>query len=358
LTRLRTARILRKTRPCDLVEVQMMNLVTGATGLLGSHIVEQLAQRNEPVRALVRAASDLAWLRAQPVELVEGDVTDRQSLERACRGVDCVYHAAAQVGDWGPWDQFVRVTTDGTANILAAARNAGVKRFVHISSISAYGHVDGDGLVLDETAPLGQNVHRWSYYTRAKVIAEHLVWDAHHRDGLAATVIRPSWLYGPRDRATIGRLVNLIRTGRAKLIGSGENRMNLAYAGNVADGCVMAGRSDVAIGQAYNCSSDGAITQREFFDLLADSLGVARVTKRVPYGVAYGAGFVLECVGHLLRSRRPPMVTRYAVWLAGRRCFFETKKIREQLGWRPRVSYEEGIPLTVRWYLDKEGGEA
>lgn len=333
-----------------------MNLVTGATGLLGSHIVEQLVRRSQPVRALVRANSDTNWLKGRPVELIEGDITDPVSLENACRGVECVYHAAAQVGDWGAWKQFVRVTIDGTANMLAAALAAGVKRFVHISSISTYGQVDGNGLVLDETAPLGQNVHHWSYYTRSKIAAEELVWQAYHHHDLPVTVIRPSWLYGPRDRVTIGRIVEMVRTGKAKILGAGDNRMNLVYAGNVAEACILAGDSPDAVGQAYNCSSDGTITQREYFDALAAALGVPRVTRRVPFRVAYGVGFVLECIGHLLRAKKPPMVTRYAVWLMGRRCFFETAKIREQLGWQPSVSYEEGLPMTVQWYLQEIEG--
>ena len=336
-----------------------MNLITGATGLLGSHIVEQLAIRSRPVRALVRPGADVAWLKTQPVELVEGDLTDPDSLARACDGVECVYHAAARVGDWGPWRDFVRISIDGTANILAAAIAAKVKRFIHISSISTYGHIKTDGLVLDESAPPGvpgRNVHRWAYYTRSKILADELVWQAHHRDGLPVTFVRPSWIYGPRDRATIARLIRLIRTKRAKILGRGDNRMNVVYAGNVAEACILAADSEEAVGQAYNCSHDGEITQQEYFDAIADALGAPRVKRHVPFGVAYGLGFVLECVGHLLRLRRPPMVTRYAVWLTGRRCFFKSRKIREQLGFRPTMSYQQGIPLTVQWYLQQVEG--
>ncbi len=331
-----------------------MNLVTGATGLLGSHIVEQLVRRGMAVRSLVRASTDRSWLETQGVEIVAGDVTDRGSLDRACQGVSCVFHAAARVGDWGPWDEFVRVTIDGTRNLIGAAEAAGVKRFIHVSSISVYGHVDGDGLVLDETAPLGANLYRWSYYSRAKVAAERLVWQAHREGRIQATVIRPSWLYGPRDRATIGRMVRLIRQNKAKLIGDGQNRLNVTYAGNVAEAAVLASTTDRAIGEAYNCSNDGILTQLQYLNMMAESLGAPPVTKKVPYKVAHAAAFVLECIGRLCRFRNPPMVTRYAVWLIGRRCFFETNKAREHLNWQPRVTYEEGIPLTIRWYREQE----
>ena len=240
-----------------------------------------------------------------------------------------------------------------------AAAGAGVRRFLHISSISAYGHPDGDGLVLDETAPLGQGLHRWSYYSRAKVEAEKLVWAAHSSGRIPVTVIRPSWLYGPRDRATMGRLIASIRQGKAKLIGRGDNRLNVVHAGNVAEAAILAAESDAAVGQAYNCSSDGVLTQEQYFNRVAAALGEPPVVRRVPYRVARTAALILECIGHLFRTVRPPLVTRYSVWLIGRRCFFDCTKARQQLGWESTVSYEEGIPAAVEDYLRQHGaGEA
>ncbi|MCJ7543494.1 MAG: NAD-dependent epimerase/dehydratase family protein, partial [Phycisphaerae bacterium] len=244
----------------------MTNLVTGGTGLLGSHIIEKLLARGEPVRALVRSGSDTSVLDGWKVQTAFGDVTDPASLASAMRGVGTVYHAAAQVGDWGPWGQFVAVTIDGTANMLAAAREAGVHRFLHVSSISSYGHPDGEGLVLDESAPLGVNLHRWSYYSRAKVEAEKLVRAAWDRRELPITIVKPSWLYGPRDRASMPRLIRAIRAGKAKIIGDGKNRLNLTYAGNQAEGCILAATSERAIGQTYNLSNDGEITLSEYFN--------------------------------------------------------------------------------------------
>jgi nucleoside-diphosphate-sugar epimerase len=329
-----------------------MNLVTGGTGLLGSHIVEQLRKRERPVRCLVRRGSDTSWLQSQGVELTVGDLNDIESLRKACEGVQVIYHSAARVGDWGPWDEFVTYTINGTANLVDAAHQAGVDRFIHISSISAYGHVNGDGLVLDETAPLGRCLNKWSYYSRAKVEAENIVWQAHRDGKIKLTVIRPSWLYGPRDRATLARMVRAIRRRKAKLIGKGDNRLNVVYAGNVAEACIAAADSDKAIGQAYNCSNDGLMTQAEYFNRVAAALGEPPVTKSVPYKVAYNAAFLLECVGHLFKRERPPLVTRYSVWLMGRKSFFSAEKARRELNWQPTVTYEQGIPMTVQWYLE------
>jgi nucleoside-diphosphate-sugar epimerase len=287
-----------------------------------------------------------------PVEVVFGDVTDPKSIAAAMDGVKYVYHAAARVGDWGPWHEFQAITIDGTQNMLDCAERAGVQRFLHISSISVYGYVDGEGRSFDETAPLGHNVYRWAYYTRAKVEAEKRVWATHKRGALPCTVIRPSWLYGERDRMTIGRLINNLRRGKAKLIGDGDNRLNVVHAANVAEATILAVDNAVAIGEGYNCSNDGVLTQKQYFNNVAQAAGAPAVTRCVPYRVAYSAAFVFECLYRLFRSKKPPIVTRYSVWLIGRRCFFETKKARDQLGWKSRITYEDGIPAAVQDHVN------
>lgn len=332
-----------------------MNLVTGATGLLGSHIVEQLRERGRPVRVLVRRGSDRSWLEGQDVEFVEGDLNDRASLERACAGVENIYHSAARVGDWGPWDEFVQYTIEGTRNLADAAFKAGVQRFLHISSISAYGHPNIEGLVLDETAPLGVNLHKWSYYSRAKVEAEKMLWAMHKAGQIKLTVIRPSWLYGPRDRATLPRLARMLHARKTRILGDGENRLNVAYAGNVAECAILAVDSPQAVGQAYNCCSDGELRQKQWMNMLAAELGAPPVTRHIPYKVAYNFAFVLECIGHAFKLRKPPMITRYAVWLMGRRCYFSADKARRDLGWTPTVSYAEGVKKTIAWLREQKG---
>ncbi len=334
-----------------------MNLVTGATGLLGSHMVEQLRLRGRPVRVLVRPDSDRTWLKPQGVEFVEGDLSDRASLQKACAGAKAIYHAAARVGDWGPWPEFVAITIDGTRNLAEAAASAQCERFLHISSISTYGHPDGEGVVLDETAPLGAHLHHWSYYSRAKVEAEKLLWAMHEAGRIRLTVIRPSWLYGPRDRATIFRLSRLLREGKVKILGDGENRLNVVYAGNVAEGAILAVDSPKAAGQAYNCSNDGVMKQKQWLNLLAGELGAPPVDKHVPYKVAYAAAFVLECIGHAFKLKNPPMITRYAVWLMGRRCFFSAEKARRELDWQSTVPYEEGVKKTIAWLREQESDQ-
>lgn len=330
-----------------------MNLVTGATGLLGSHIAETLVRNGQDVRVLVRATSDTRFLDSLGVEKIVGDLNDLASLEAACKGVDAVYHSAARVGDWGPWHEFKRDTIDATENLARAAQKASVRRFVHVSSISAYGHPNGKQLVLDETAQLGCNVNRWSYYTIAKVAAEKLLWQMHEKEKFPLTVIRPSWIYGLRDRTSIARLHRMITTGRIKILGNGTNRLNTIYAGNIADACLLAAGNENALGQAYNVSNDGEITQQEYLSRWAAAFECPPPKRHVPYWLAYSLGFDCECIGRLFRSKKPPFVTRYSVWLMGRDVFFSAEKARKQLGWQSKISYDEGIKMTAQWFLQQ-----
>lgn len=330
-------------------------VVTGGTGLLGSHIAEALRRQGYPVRALARSGSDASFLRRIGAEVVPGDLSDAGALVRLCDGADAVYHAAARVGDWGPWSEFVEYSIEGTRRLIDAAAQARVRRFLHISSISVYGHLDGEGRVFDEREPLGQNLYRWSYYSRAKVEAEKLAWEAHRAGRVALTVIRPSWMYGERDRATLPRLMDSIRRGKLRLIGDGENRLNLTNAANVGEAAVLAANHDRAVGEAYNCCHDGVITQKTFFNAVAAAMGAPAITRRVPYAVARRLAFALECAGHLLKRKKPPLITRYSVWLMGRRCFFECRKLKEQLGWSSRIGYAEGVPAAVREQLGRAG---
>jgi nucleoside-diphosphate-sugar epimerase len=330
------------------------DLVTGATGMLGSHIAERLVARGRRVRALVRPGSDTRFLWELGVDLVTGDLTDPESCTLAVRGVQVLYHAAAKVGDWGPWREFQSGCIDATRNLAAAAAAARVGRFLHISSTSAYGHPDEGGPPIDETAPMGKNMWVWDAYTRSKVESEKILWQLAQEQGLPVTVIRPSWLYGERDRTTTARLVSRLRQRRVLLIGRGDNPLSAVYAGIVADAAILAASDAASAGEAYNVTNQGPITQRAFMNLLAEAAGAPPVRRRAPYRLAYAASFLFEAKGRLLRQKRPPWVTRYATWLLGRDLEYSTEKARTRLGWAPSLSYRESIERTVRWLDEVE----
>src|SRR3990170_5145153 len=151
----------------------MRVLVTGASGFIGSHIVERLVAAGDSVRAFVRPSSDVSYLRALGVELAFGDITDPASLSPAMDGIEAVYHAAAAVTDWGPWRLFRSVTIEGTGSVLEAAARANVGRFLHVSTDGVYAHSQL-GKPMTEETPLETRFAGWDYYRRSKLAAERL----------------------------------------------------------------------------------------------------------------------------------------------------------------------------------------
>jgi nucleoside-diphosphate-sugar epimerase len=328
-----------------------LNVVTGATGLLGSHVAEKLIARGERVRALVRPAGDTTFLQQLGVELVTGDLADRESLRQVVDGADVVYHCAARVGDWGPWKLFREQIVDATANLLDACRAASVGRVLHTSSVIVYGHPKVRSDFFTEDEPLGQHPWVWDYYCRAKIKAEEL-YQHYERPW---TIVRPSWIYGERDRTTLPRVLTALAAGRVLIVGRGDNLLNVIYAGDVADGMILAANNPAAVGRMYNLSSEGEVTQRWFIDHLCEKLDAPPVRRHVAYRIAFWAGFMAEVGCRALRFRKPPHLTRYAVALIARPTRFSIERAKNELGWMPKVGVAEGFRRVLNWYSEVVG---
>lgn len=326
--------------------------MTGATGLLGSHIAERLVKRGDRVRALTRLDSKTGFLERLGVEIVRGDLTNPLDCRKALEGVDLVFHSAAKVGDWGTWPEFQRGCLDATETLAKAATQAKVERFLHISSTSAYGHPVEGGPPIDESAPLGVNLWPvWDYYTISKVECERILGRLADESGLRLSIIRPSWLYGERDRTTMPRLISRIRKRGIPLIGKGDNPLSAVYAGNVADAALLAADDPGSVGEAYNVTHQGPITQREYFELLAELCQGFSPRRKHRYRLVFGVALALEAQGKLFGRKTPPLITRYATWLMGRYLSYSTEKAQTKLGWKPALGYRESLERTVRWYF-------
>ncbi|MEO8622277.1 MAG: NAD-dependent epimerase/dehydratase family protein, partial [bacterium] len=227
-------------------------LVTGATGLVGMHVVQRLQRDGWRVRALVRDPVRAASLRRSGVELAIGDVLEPSGFSLAARGCDVLFHAAAAVTPAGGWEGFRRPNVDGTRNAIEAAAAAGA-RMVHVSSVAVYGgstrYRDG-ALTSEDTALAPLAEHSW--YARSKRESEALVLDAHRDGRIWATAVRPDVIYGRYDRQFVPRLAPMLRRGFVPIIGDGSTTLAIVHAENVADGIVRAAMTDVAGGRAYN----------------------------------------------------------------------------------------------------------
>ncbi len=298
------------------------------------------------VRALARDASDVSHLRGLGIELVRGELEDEASLAGACHGVDVVYHNAARVGDWGRLEEFLEVDVRGTERMIDAAARAGTTRLVHMSSVSVYGFFRIRDQHVTEDLPANPRPWRWDYYGRAKAAAERAVRGAQAEGRIETVILRPSIVYGPRDRAVLPRLVSLLRRRKLRIIGSGENRPHLVYAGDVAEAAVRAGTSDRASGGIYNLDGRRECTQREFFEAVADLCDEPPPTRGIPLEAAYVLALASEAWGHLTRRATPPNLTRYLVILAGGEADFDLSRAKRELEWEPRTPFAQGFKLT------------
>jgi nucleoside-diphosphate-sugar epimerase len=325
----------------------MKALVTGATGFLGSHIVERLVQKGDDVRALVRPSSDTSLLEEWGVELVSGDVEDPKTLAPAMDGVEALYHTAARVTDWGAWGQFKSTTIDGTRNVMAAAVQAGVPRVLQVSTDGVYALSAFDGLVTEDS-PLEKRFGWLDYYRRSKLAAERIARDHAERGKLGLTVVRPGLIFGERDRAMFPGIVAFLKGSSAAYLGRGENSLPYVYVGDVADACILGATSDAAIGQTYNVVSDEPVTQKQVFDTIADAAGLPRPKRHMPTRLVYSIAMAMEAWCVFARRRKAhPDLTRFAVILLAYDFREDASRLRRELGWAPEVPMTEAVRRCV-----------
>lgn len=325
--------------------------VTGATGLIGSHLVEQLIEQGHRVRAIVRAQSDTRHLASLGVELAVADLDDRQALTDCFTGATTVYHCASRMYDWGPWSEFETEIVNPTRTVMRACHDAGVDRVVHISSMAAYGRPRIGQREVTEDEPLAQNLWVGDHYSRAKALSEAIARDTFAR----VTIIRPTWTYGSRERNSFPRILQALEKGKAMLIGSGDNLLNLVHASDVARGCILAANNPAAVGQVYHLASAQLISQRRFYEILSSELGLAPVERRVPLQLAFVAGWTLETLARAL-GRARPFITRHGVSVISRPAAFSTAKAQRELNWHSQIDPEVGLRAMARWFVEQRGG--
>ena len=322
----------------------MKHLVTGATGLIGGHLVRRLLAQGETVRALVRPSSRSTALRELNVELALGDLSDPESVRRALHGVTIVYHCGGLVADWGKRITFYRANIEGTRHVVQAAVSAGVERLVHLSSAAVYGY--RGRVPIDESQPCDS---RHIPYIESKIAAERIVRRAIDEQQLDAVMLRPVMVYGPNCRNYVGEVVRHLRKGSMLLLDGGRHVAGLAYVENVVDACLLAGRARNAHGGVFNICDDLPITWKEYICALADGIGVRRPTRSLPTPLAFMLAACMETTGRMVGLRSRPLLTRLAVLELGRPQRYNISQARRHLGYTPTVSFETAMQATLDW---------
>jgi len=321
-------------------------LITGGTGLVGRHLVAALQKRGDTVRTLVLPNEDTSWLEERGVAVHRGDIREPDTLKAPMRGVDTVFHLAAMMGVWQPFEVYYKVNVGGTENVCRAALAAQVRRLVHVSSWTTYGNNLGQE-VTEDFAPA-----RWNDpYVITKVKGDQLVQRLIAEEKLPATIVRPGTIFGASDRLNFGRTVDRMRVGKNPIIGSGRNLLPLVYITDVVQGLLLCAEKECAVGQAYNITNEPQVTQEEFLRAIAKNLGIATPRLYIPYPMAYALAIAAEQAATVLRSK-DPLVTRHGVTLFGTDNRHSIAKARAELGYAPQVKVREGIRLACDWYRE------
>ncbi|MFL5560689.1 MAG: NAD-dependent epimerase/dehydratase family protein [Gemmatimonadaceae bacterium] len=329
-------------------------LVTGATGLVGSHLTAQLADAGWTVRALVRDPRRAAWLRELGAsDLARGDVLDGESFTAAAAGCDVVFHAAAAITPAaGDWESYRATNIGGTAAAIDAARTSGA-RLLHVSSVAVYGpqgRYRADGQPTTEDLPMPP-IPEHAFYARSKRESEQLVMAAHERGEIWATAVRPDVIYGKRDRQFIPRMATLLSRFHAfPLPGGGKNTLAIINAASVADAAIRAATSDIAGGRAYNIANEGDTTLRDFVELAATGLGTVVLRIPVPLGIV---GFGLAAAQRMWKAFHLPgseVLQHASLNFVSRDNPFSSARAERELGWSPVVAPVDAIPDAFRWW--------
>lgn len=323
-------------------------LITGATGFIGGRLARRLLLEGYAVRCLVRPSSDTAQLEQLDVQLAIGDLTWADSLASAVEGCQYVVHCGALVSDWATAQEITRINVGGTRNLLDAAVAAAVKRFVHLSSTDVYGYPNQ--AQTDETYT-ATSFCNW--YAQTKLEAEVEVRRAQAEHALTSVILRPATVYGPGSLDVVGEIARAIKAHHMLLIDRGRPIAGLCYVENLLDAAILALQHDAAPGETFNVSDGLPITWKQFADGLADGLDYPGVRFSLPYWLAVSIGVTLEHGYRLLRRATglslPPLLSRQAVQVLGKSQDFSNRKLRQTLGWEPRVDYRSGLAATVEW---------
>lgn len=327
-------------------------LLTGGTSLLVRRTAEQLLARGDEVVLLQRGESTVES------EQIRGDIRDVDTVRRAVRRCDAVVHAAAKVGVMGRFEDYRSINVDGTAVVLDAARREGISTIVHVStpSVAHAGH-SLVGVAADPPVT-GRSVagRVGAFYAESKAMAEQLALDAaDHRTAVVA--IRPHLVWGPGDTQLVGRIIDRARAGRLALVGGGTALVDTTYVDNAASALVAA--LDAArpgatcSGRAYVIANGEPRPVRDLVDAILRAAGIDVRPRRVPLRLAALAGAATERVWSLRHTADEPPLTRFVAEQLGTAHWFDPRPARDELGWSPTVTLDEGFAELTRWFASR-----
>lgn len=325
----------------------MRALVTGGNGFLGSAIVRQLHARGDEVSILCR--SDSSNVSNLVANVSKADIRDAQAVQRACKGIDVVFHVAALTGIWGPKRDYTSINIGGTKNVIGACVKAKVNKLVYTSSPSVvFGTKELCGVSEAQAYPS----RYLAEYPKSKAEAERQVLDSNH-SSLATVALRPHLIWGPGDTNLIPRVIDRARRKKLIQVGDGQNLVDLTYIDNAAEAHLLAAEAlapgSACAGKAYFISQGEPVALWPWIDQLLSAIGAPRVTRKISFATAWSLGLTFEAAYSVFRIRKEPLMTRFLANQLGKSHYFDISAAARDFAYKPRVSLEEGMNRLVVW---------
>jgi nucleoside-diphosphate-sugar epimerase len=320
-------------------------LVTGASGFIGQNVALRLLNEKASVRALVRNRARAVFLEESGVEIFQGDITDRATIQQAVKECDAVFHLAAVTNEFKPLSYYHEVNIGGSLILAEEALKAGVRRFVHISTSWVYGMFSGRDIT--ENSPRLKSGH---LYADTKLETEDLIRQLYEKQNLPCVIIQPSEVYGPNDKNWTGRPLELIRSGRMLLINRGSGLIQPIYIDDLVEGIIAAARRG-RLGESYILCGNEVVTFKQYFGYFTRMLHKKHLPS-VPGWAAITLAALSEWLGTI--SHRPPIFTRSEIKSSMTTVAFNGAKAFKELGFQPKVSLEKGMAKIGEWLKIKE----
>lgn len=314
-------------------------LVTGVTGFTGGHLARRLAKDGITVRGLVRPGKDTSALEEAGIQIVRGDLTDKASLRKAVEGADLVYHIAAVYREENvPRQRFWDVNVEGTRNLLEAAKEAGIKRFIHCSTVGVQGEIKNPPAKEDDPFNPGD------YYQQSKLDGELLALDFFKTQNLPGVVFRPVGIYGPGDM----RFLKMFKLIKKAMIGSGKVLYHLTYIDDLVDGIILMGNTPGIEGEVITLAGERYTTLNEWAEILGEVLDVKVSRLHIPVWPVWLAGALCEMLCYPFKIDPPIFRRRVDFFIKDRA--FDISKAKKLLGYQPKIDLKEGLTRTAEWY--------
>ncbi len=321
-------------------------LITGATGHLGSYLVDALLEKGHKIKALLQSPDDTYNLRDhEHLEIVYGDITDPETLGGITEGVDAVIHLAAIINYIAPESTIYKVNYEGTKNLIRECAKTGIKKFIFISSTAVYGKKLPKEPI-KEDYPLKPN----NAYGKSKMLAEQEL--LKFKEKMNVVILRLSMLYGEGFDKGYFYILRAVEKGSMRLLGDGENNIPILHANDAVQAIILSLENKTKSGTIYNVTNTEPITQKHLLELAAKEFNVQLPKKKMSIQIAkLLASF--EIIASYLTMNEPKLLNEYIDKISSDRQF-DIYKIEMDLGFIPKISIENGMKEMVKYYLEQE----